>query len=186
MGLMEWGALLGNVGEFVGAIAVVVTLFYLAVQVRHSREATDANTTALEESRRIALSGVYSERTKLRIDLERDILNSGLVSEIARVHSRRISGGNDGEDPLDELTGDQLQTYRRLRQMQVLMIENLLFQADQGLLDEEMLENAYRAIRRFGVEWQRLELLDTVRPSFAVTVSKVLAEEAEEARPERR
>ena len=35
--------LLGNYGEFVGAIAVVATLFYLAVQVRHGKEATEAN-----------------------------------------------------------------------------------------------------------------------------------------------
>ena len=36
MDLMSTAQLLGNLGEFVGAIAVVVTLGYLAVQVRHS------------------------------------------------------------------------------------------------------------------------------------------------------
>jgi len=34
--------LLGNYGEFLGAIAVVVTLFYLATQIRRSTEATKA------------------------------------------------------------------------------------------------------------------------------------------------
>ena len=34
--------LLGNYGEFVGAIAVVVTLIYLVVQIRHSTRATRA------------------------------------------------------------------------------------------------------------------------------------------------
>ena len=34
MDLMSISQLLGNFGEFVGAIAVVVTLAYLAVQVR--------------------------------------------------------------------------------------------------------------------------------------------------------
>ena len=34
--------LLGNYGEFVGAIAVVVTLVYLARQIRHSADATKA------------------------------------------------------------------------------------------------------------------------------------------------
>ena len=34
--------LLGNYGEFVGAVAVVITLIYLAIQVRHSKEATEA------------------------------------------------------------------------------------------------------------------------------------------------
>ena len=36
MTLMETAQLLGNFGEFVGAIAVVATLVYLIVQVRHS------------------------------------------------------------------------------------------------------------------------------------------------------
>ena len=36
MTLMETAQLLGNFGEFVGAIAVVATLMYLAVQVRQS------------------------------------------------------------------------------------------------------------------------------------------------------
>ena len=44
MGLMSTAQLLGNLGEFVGAIAVVIALAYIAVQVRHSREATEANT----------------------------------------------------------------------------------------------------------------------------------------------
>jgi hypothetical protein len=48
--------MLGNYGEFVGAIAVVATLFYLAVQVRHSKNATEANTRSLEQSQEIAMN----------------------------------------------------------------------------------------------------------------------------------
>ena len=40
MTLMDTAQLLGNFGEFFGAIAVVATLTYLAVQVRHSAEAS--------------------------------------------------------------------------------------------------------------------------------------------------
>ena len=40
--------LLGNYGEFVGAIAVVLTLVYLAAQVKHGKAALDANTQAME------------------------------------------------------------------------------------------------------------------------------------------
>ena len=36
--------LLGNYGEFVGAVAIVVTLVYLAVQVRQSRQLLEENT----------------------------------------------------------------------------------------------------------------------------------------------
>ena len=44
MDLMSTAQILGNFGEFFGAIAVVVTLFYLALQVRYGRDATEANT----------------------------------------------------------------------------------------------------------------------------------------------
>ena len=50
MTLMETAQVLGNFGEFVGAIAVVATLLYLAVQVRHSKEALDANTRTAKAS----------------------------------------------------------------------------------------------------------------------------------------
>ncbi len=44
--------LLGNYGEFVGAIAVVGTLAYLSVQVRHGRQSIDANTQSLDVQNR--------------------------------------------------------------------------------------------------------------------------------------
>ena len=59
MSWLELTALLGNLGEFVGAIAVVATLIYLAVQVRSAKASLDANTAALEEDRRLALVQTY-------------------------------------------------------------------------------------------------------------------------------
>lgn len=53
MDLMSTAQLLGNLGEFGGAIAVVITLVYLAVQVRHSKEATEANTRSLRSIARL-------------------------------------------------------------------------------------------------------------------------------------
>ena len=52
MTLMETAQLLGNFGEFIGAIAVVLTLIYLAIQVRHSKESIDANTRSLDVQNR--------------------------------------------------------------------------------------------------------------------------------------
>jgi len=43
MDLMSTAQLLGNLGEFLGSVAVVVTLLYLAVQVRNARADADAN-----------------------------------------------------------------------------------------------------------------------------------------------
>jgi hypothetical protein len=53
---------LRNLGEFIGAIAVVVTLFYVGLQVKHSKEATEANTRSLEEGSKIALVNAHHAR----------------------------------------------------------------------------------------------------------------------------
>jgi hypothetical protein len=47
MTLMETAQLLGNFGEFVGAIAVVVTLAYLALQIRQNTRSMDENRKAV-------------------------------------------------------------------------------------------------------------------------------------------
>jgi hypothetical protein len=44
MGAIEMVQVLGNLGEFVGAIAVVITLAYLGIQVRQNTKATKAAT----------------------------------------------------------------------------------------------------------------------------------------------
>ncbi len=54
MDLMSIAQLLGNFGEFVGAIAVVVTLVYLAVQVKQSKVATEVRLLSDDGGRRQA------------------------------------------------------------------------------------------------------------------------------------
>jgi hypothetical protein len=78
MTLIETTQLLGNLGEFVGAIAVVVTLVYLAVQVRHSRAATEANTKQLESAALREMAARMESRTLLLAT------NSDLADRIMR------------------------------------------------------------------------------------------------------
>jgi len=55
MTLMDTAQLLGNVGEFVGAIVIVITLLYLALQIRQ-------NTNALHgQSRQAVLAATQAE-----------------------------------------------------------------------------------------------------------------------------
>lgn len=54
---------LGNLGDFIGGLAVVVTLIYLATQVRQ-------NTAALRTSSRQAISSGYREANRLRLSPE--------------------------------------------------------------------------------------------------------------------
>jgi hypothetical protein len=95
MSLMETIQLLGNVGEFVGAIAVVVTLVYLAVQVRHGSEATEINTNQLKGEAIREINNTEQELVhKIRDDPEmfsifmRSLLDWDSVSakEQARAH----------------------------------------------------------------------------------------------------
>ena len=68
----EFAALLGNYGEFIGALAVVATLAYLAVQVRHSRQATEDNTRSLRSVARFESGRYWSEET-IRMALSPDM-----------------------------------------------------------------------------------------------------------------
>ena len=52
---------LGNLGDFIGGIAVVVTLVYLATQIRQ-------NTAALQTASRQAISDGYRASNRLRLD----------------------------------------------------------------------------------------------------------------------
>lgn len=52
---------LGNLGDFIGGIAVVVTLIYLAIQIRH-------NTAALQTASRQAIAAGYRDSNRLRLD----------------------------------------------------------------------------------------------------------------------
>ena len=66
---MEWTIQdLGAIGELISAIAVVATLFYLAVQVRHGKESIDANSELLRSQSRQAL--VANDLTSLLAGLE--------------------------------------------------------------------------------------------------------------------
>lgn len=54
MSMMELSQILGNVGDFVGAIAVVVSLIYLALQVRDNSRLIRENTKAQQMAAEIS------------------------------------------------------------------------------------------------------------------------------------
>lgn len=82
MGLVEWSAVLGNAGEFFGAIAVFATLFYLARQIRHSSAAQDrANQLAQSES--VTSSNALFIETWAQLASDR---------ELAEIYQKAFSG----------------------------------------------------------------------------------------------
>ena len=106
MELMEIAQLLGNFGEFVGAIAVVLTLIYLAVQVRHSKESMDENTRALEENRTLTRADMERQfvqqwdQVNYQISENRDIasiIRRG-IEDVESIYAEGLNMGGDARD----------------------------------------------------------------------------------------
>jgi hypothetical protein len=98
MDQQAFAQLLGNYGEFVGAIAVVATLVYLAIQVRHSKEATEFNPKQVEQSNLLALAQNQIARVNLIEHQVRDLTTS---SEMAEIIVRYESQGIDALDEVE-------------------------------------------------------------------------------------
>ena len=115
MTLMELGAL----GEFVGAIAVVVTLGYLAIQIRQ-------NTRAMQESRRLALAQTY----QMRADALQEMLVRAAESEhIAPIITKLTSVGYpDDVRSLDQLTPIERGRFRLWQIAQQTHWDNMFYQ----------------------------------------------------------
>ena len=109
MSALELSQLLGNYGEFVGAIAIVVTLLYLAIQVRQ-------NTRMMRASTRQA-----------RSDSTIQLYSLGATSVIAEIRERELRG-----EALTELEEERMFLWNICvwRQQQTVF-----FQAQDGLLD---------------------------------------------------
>jgi hypothetical protein len=127
--------LLGNYGEFIGSIAVLATLVYLAVQVRHSR-------TLLDENQRISLSQAYQSRTSMRFEAMK------LMLDHADVMSKYMAGGNEGwVANFEKLTPSEQFQVRSFQSTALQAMDNSLYQAQLGLIDQRALDDLHEMIR---------------------------------------
>jgi hypothetical protein len=126
MSFIEITAVLGNLGEFIGAIAVVATLFYVGLQVKHSKEATEANTRALEEGRKIALVDAYHARAVESSATMRIMADSQLAAISVKHH----------QSALESLTTEEKYRLRFLTMGSVYALDASFFAYQQGLLPE--------------------------------------------------
>jgi hypothetical protein len=112
MDLMSTAELLGSFGEFVGAIAVVATLFYLARQIRQSTEVS--RTTSYHQA-----------------------LEQGLTAALQPDFSELLSRVEAGE----ELRDAEHARYMFLVHAWIYTMENLMHLHSKGQIDNEMWEN---------------------------------------------
>jgi hypothetical protein len=163
MTLMELGAL----GEFVGAIAVVITLVYLAVQIRQSNQ-------AMRESRRLALAQTY----QMRADALQEMLVRAAESEHIAPIIAKLTGLGYPEDvgSLAELTPLERGRFRLWQIAQQTHWDNMFYQYQQGYLDPEYYEEEFKKrVVRLAPTWAALGLTSG-RPSFFAEIERLKQE----------
>jgi len=104
---------LGNIGEFIGAIFVVVSFFYLALQIRQ-------NTRAVRNS-------TYQSAL--------DSTNQVTELILAHPHLERIY--RLGRRDLSQLTEDERSQFRLLINQFINVFETMFLQHQRGMLDED-------------------------------------------------
>lgn len=133
---------LGNIGEFVGAIGVVASLVYLAVQIRHSSQHLSQNTNSI-------LGSVELETTRHHSDW---LLSIAQNPELGRVWRLALS------DPAALSEEDEVQ-FAMLIGSAFYGIEGPYRQYRRGLLSEDSwapmdeLVSRYMRLRAVQVWW---------------------------------
>jgi hypothetical protein len=160
---------LGSLGEMVSAAAVVVTLWYLAVQIRQ-------NTHAMEEGKRLALAQTY----QMRADALQTMLVHAADSQYIGPLITKLTQQGYPEDvsALDRLTPDERGRFRQWQIAQQTHWDNMFFQYQQGYLDEEYYRDAFRErVARLAPTWKALGITGG-RRSFIEEVERLLSTRA--------
>lgn len=145
---MNWEAI-GAVGELVSAIAVLATLIYLAVQVRHSK-------ILLERNEKIALSQVHQARATARI-------HHHIAQFESDYYTTEIAALSENPAAVDALSEEQRVRARAMYLSTVVMQDNALYQGELGLLDADTVRSSKNMVIRSYALWKKLEVPLTPR-----------------------
>jgi hypothetical protein len=108
---VNWDAV-GATGEILGSLAVIGSIFYLAIQVRHA-------------------AGVAKASTQQSVaQMSIDTLLATLDSQVLSKASRKATSG-------EELDPEELSNYKRWVWARMRVAENAYYQYRQGLLDAD-------------------------------------------------
>jgi len=169
-----FAGLLGNYGEFIGEIAVVVTLFYLAIQVRHGREATEAHTRSMQEDQKLALAEAYRERAATRLQLHFEMAESDYIAPI----EVKLEGAGW---PTNVNALDQLEPVERLRYFHwtyggLVRLDTSFYYHKLGLLDEEGWELTHLRMRQLAPAFKKLDMHRGISKGFANEMQSLVDE----------
>ena len=149
MALLELAA----IAEVISAVAVVVTLIYLAIQVRHSKESLDANTKAMRGQ-------VISDVTK---NIQEHMSMAVQGKDVMDIIKKMGTGENLGSD--DALLLDMFLTAVFIAR------QNEFYQWKQGLLDDSVFRSLHHITLTVlgtasGKYWWQNEGRKLVSPEF--------------------
>ena len=126
---MSWEAL-GAIGEVVGAIAVVLTLAYLAIQVRQ-------NSNALDQQNKVEKAKTVQDRVELVMRyMQLQITSSENLKVMCEVLHDPDWFDRDEHDPLEFMRVQNIPTAYRM------YLENCFLQYEEGFLDDDLYYNA--------------------------------------------
>ncbi len=148
MSFVEFTEVLGNLGEFLGSLAVFATLIYLALQVRQSKE-------LLERNEKIALSQVHQARADSRINLS--------LSQMDPSYPEKLIGLWGKRELPESLTSREAHIARNFMNANVVAIDNALYQGELGLIDVELLAAAQDTIVANFELWNALGVMMSPR-----------------------
>lgn len=141
--MMEWTiADVGSIGEFIGAIATIATLAYLAVQIRHNSRVVKAQTRATIGT---ATSDI----------ILREAVNPDIVRALAKTEA--------GE----ELSREEKLQLRMVATATFRHWENVFYQYRQGLYDSGEFEAHSQTWRRLVVEGWLKDYWKQLRHNFS-------------------
>jgi hypothetical protein len=154
MTLIEITEMMGNVGEFLASIVVLITLIYIAIQARYARELLDQN-------HKIALSNIHSVRTQMLQTIDQQVVESESLAAI-QAKIRDATSAIEAEEVIDELSPVDRRRLQAWNQQSAWRVENLLYQQELGLLDERVSEDFLARIPTYMPAWKKLDV--TVLP----------------------
>ena len=140
---MNWEAI-GAIAELAGAAAVVLTLVYLAIQVRQ-------NTAAMEENRKVELANNYDRRARTRVELSTLTASNPDIAELwLRLEE---NGWPEDTSSIDVLTPLEQRRIMSLSIAQVINLESNFYQYSLGLVDDSIYERSVGFANRMLPAW---------------------------------
>jgi hypothetical protein len=164
MNIQDWGA----VGELLGAVAVVVTLIYLAKQIR-------LHTTTMDEARKLALAQTY----QMRSDALQDMVVKAATSDLGAIIVKLTGQGYPTTvDALASLSDEERGRFRLWQIAQQTHWDNMFDQYQQGYLEQEYYEDSFRErVLRLAPTWRALGISGG-RASFFAEIDRLEREAA--------